>query len=132
SAFSPRGPALPQRRCELPRRARRAARAVPGAAGHRADTGAAGAEPGDRLQGARRRVERSGAGTLTLSSAVQQLAVLAPEAAPVRETELALAERNVAARADLLRVREPVFLQHIRLLPFEEVEPVLARLSDQL
>src|SRR4051794_18777414 len=85
--------------------------------------------PEGRLQGARRRVERGDAGALTRGSTVQHLAVLAPEAAPVRDTELALAERNVAARADLLRVREPVLLQHIGLLPLEEVEAVPARFA---
>src|SRR5881275_607122 len=64
-------------------------------------------------------------------SAVAFLAALAPEAAPVATAEVRLVEGDVAARAGLLVMREPVLLEGEFLFPGQEIEAVLARFLDQ-
>ena len=64
-------------------------------------------------------------------SAVAFLATFAPKTAPIALAEIGFVEGDMAARADLLRMRQPVLLEGEFLFPGEEVEAVLARFLDQ-
>src|SRR5690242_18566122 len=65
-------------------------------------------------------------------AAISHLAPLTIKAATVRCSQILPCERNLTARARALVMREPVLAEHVRLLPFEEVEAVLAGLRDEL
>src|SRR5918993_424232 len=68
-----------------------------------------------------------------LSRAIQHLASIAEKAPPLTSPKvLSKLQRNVAARTNLLCMRQPVLFQDEGLFPAVEVEAVFACLLDQL
>src|SRR5688572_17633448 len=74
----------------------------------------------------------SSMGSMRHRLAVKALAGLAPEGPALRATEVfAVAQRRAVAGAALLRMHLVVLAQHEGLLPFVEIEAVVARFPDQ-